>query len=101
MPLKILHIPNYYPPHIGGIEDVCRSVISATKDEFHHKVICFHDEKETQKDVFEGIEVVRCGVWRKLFSQSISFSFLKELKKTIQDFAPDIIHFHTDRKSVV
>ncbi|MDR0427350.1 MAG: glycosyltransferase [Dysgonamonadaceae bacterium] len=92
---KILHIPNYYPPHIGGIEEVCCNIISATKDHFQHRVICFHDKKETQVDSYENVEVIRCGVIRKLFSQSISLSFLSELKKVIKEFHPDIIHFHT------
>ena len=94
MKKKILHIPNYYPPHIGGIEDVCRSIVTALP-EFEHQVICFHNEKQTVKERFEGIQVTRCGVWKKLFSQSISLSFCKELKQVLKVFNPDIVHFHT------
>jgi glycosyltransferase involved in cell wall biosynthesis len=91
---KILHIPNYYPPHIGGIEDVCRNVISCTPG-FDHRVICFGDKKTTQKDDYEGVTVIRCGRLVKLFSQSISFSFYLELRKILKEFDPDIVHFHT------
>ena len=94
MKKKILHIPNYYPPHIGGIEDVCRSIVTVLP-EFEHQVICFHDQKQTLKEIVEGILVTRCGVWEKLFSQSVSFSFYKELKKAIKTFDPDMVHFHT------
>ena len=93
MKKKILHIPNYYPPHIGGIEDVCHSIV-VSLPEFEHQVICFHDQKQTEKDVFEGITVVRCSVRKKLFSQSVSFSFYKELKQIFKTFDPDIVHFH-------
>ena len=89
-----MHIPNYYPPHIGGIEDVAHSIVSALP-EFEHQVICFHDQKHTLKEMFEGIPVTRCGVWKKLFSQSVSFSFYKELKSVFKTFDPDIVHFHT------
>ena len=94
MKKKILHIPNYYPPHIGGIEDVCRSIVTASP-EFEHQVICFHDQKQTVKEIVENVVVTRCGVWKKLFSQSVSFSFYKELKRIFKTFDPDIVHFHT------
>ena len=94
MKKKILHIPNYYPPHIGGIEGVCYSIITALP-EFEHRVICFNDQKQTVKELYEGIEITRCGVWKKLFSQSVSFSFYKELKLIFETFNPDIVHFHT------
>ncbi|MDR3218554.1 MAG: glycosyltransferase [Dysgonamonadaceae bacterium] len=91
---KILHIPNYYLPHIGGIEDVCHSIISGTQA-YNHQVICFNDRKFTEKDFYEGVEIMRCGVWKKLFSQSLSFSYFHELKKIFRKFKPDIVHFHT------
>jgi Glycosyltransferase len=92
--VKVLHIPNYYPPHIGGIEDVCYNVVTAMPD-YNHRVMCFHDQKATCKDEVEGVPVVRAGVVKKLFSQSISFSYYKELKKLFKEFNPDIVHFHT------
>jgi len=91
---KILHIPNYYPPHIGGIEDVCHSIVTALP-ELEHQVICFHDQRQTVKETVEGIQVIRCSVWKKLFSQSVSFSFYRELKRIFRTFDPDIVHFHT------
>jgi glycosyltransferase involved in cell wall biosynthesis len=91
---KILHIPNYYPPHIGGIEDVCHTIVLAMEN-YRHEVICFHNEKKTQKDFYEGIQVIRCGVFKKVFSQSVSLSFFKELKNVFKNFDPDIVHFHT------
>ena len=92
--IKILHIPNYYPPHVGGIEDVCHSIVTALPG-FEHHVICFNDQKQTVKEKVEGVQVIRCGVWDKLFSQSVSFSFYKELKQIFKSFDPDIVHFHT------
>jgi glycosyltransferase involved in cell wall biosynthesis len=91
---KILHIPNYYPPHIGGIEYVCHSSIAGIPN-YHHQVICFNDEKTTRKEIYEGVEVIRCSVIKNLFSQALSLSFFSELKKVLKTFKPDIVHFHT------
>jgi len=93
MSKKILHIPNYYPPHIGGIEDVCHSIVAATP-QLEHNVLCFNDKKETENDEFEGVPVLRLGVWKKLASQSVSFAWTA-FRKKIRQFNPDIIHFHT------
>ena len=94
MRTKILHIPNYYPPHIGGIEGVCYSIVTALP-EYEHQVICFNDQRRTVRELYEGIPVTRCGVLGKLFSQSVSFSFIIELKRVFKKFKPDIVHFHT------
>ncbi|GHV32608.1 mannosyltransferase [Bacteroidia bacterium] len=91
---KILHIPNYYPPHIGGIEDVCHSIVTGLPA-YHHRVICFSDKKTDETDVYEGITVTRCGIIKKLFSQSISISFYRHLRTFFAEFKPDIVHFHT------
>ncbi|GHT53320.1 mannosyltransferase [Bacteroidia bacterium] len=91
---KILHIPNYYPPHIGGIEDVCHSIVMGFPD-YHHQVICFNDKKTDQVDIFEGIKVTRCGIIKKLARQSFSISFYTRLKRLFAEFQPDIVHFHT------
>jgi glycosyltransferase involved in cell wall biosynthesis len=91
---KILHIPNYYLPHIGGIEDVCHSIVMGLP-EYHHIVICFNDKKTDETDTYESITVIRCGIFKKLFSQSLSISFYSRLKKLFAEFNPDIVHFHT------
>jgi glycosyltransferase involved in cell wall biosynthesis len=91
---KILHIPNYYPPHIGGIEDVCYSIVMGLPD-YTHQVICFNDKKTDETDIYEGITVIRCGIVKKLFSQSLSISFYGRLKRLFAEFKPDIVHFHT------
>ena len=31
--MKILHIPNYYSPHVGGIEQVCFDIVESLKDQ--------------------------------------------------------------------
>lgn len=93
---RILHIPNYFLPHVGGIEDVCYNIIKILKedDSFELRVICFNGENKTLYDSYEGIKVTRVCVQKQLFSQCISTQYYKELRKIIQEFDPEYIHFH-------
>ncbi len=103
---KILQISNYAYPNIGGIEQVARDIantFSATGN-YEQKIICFNEtardgdytchRNETVHDVVDGIEVIRCGCITKKFSQSISLTFASELKRVMDDFAPDVVIFH-------
>jgi glycosyltransferase involved in cell wall biosynthesis len=90
----ILHIPNYYLPHTGGIEDVCHSIVTGLSG-YNHQVFCFNDKFTSEAGIYEGITVTRCGVIIKLFSQPLSVSFRGQLKKVFAALKPDIVHFHT------
>lgn len=90
---KILHIPNYYPPHTGGIEQVCYMSVRALND-YENRVICFNDVNKTVSDEFEGIKVHRIGIIGKLASQPLSIFYLLYLGKVIRQYNPDVIHFH-------
>ncbi|MDE5566080.1 MAG: glycosyltransferase [Anaeroplasmataceae bacterium] len=91
---RVLHIPNYYKPHIGGIEQTCHDIVESLKFQCQQKVICFSEDKTTKHENIDGVEVVKCGVWKKILSQSISFSFKKELKKLLKEFQPECIILH-------
>lgn len=92
--MKILQVTNYYYPFIGGIEQVTRDCSDALKGEHEVKVICFNHEKGNKVDEVDGVEIIRAGCFAKLASQSLSFSYGKLLKKTLKEFAPDVIIFH-------
>lgn len=94
--MRILHIPNYYNPHIGGIEQVCEDVVNSLKinQDIEQKVICFKDAPKTTIDTVNDIEVIRCGCQTKVASQSISLGYGKTLKKVMNSFKPEIIIFH-------
>lgn len=102
---RILHISKYMYPFIGGTEQVARDVISVLKEmDVVQKVICFNEDavdenyickrRETVTDNIDGIEIIRCGCVCKIFSQSLSFTYAKELEKVMDNFRPDIIFFH-------
>ncbi len=102
---KILQIVNHMYPHIGGIEQVARDVVSALSDgDYEQRIICFNEDaaigdavchrKETVVDQVDGVDTVRCGCIAKVASQSISLSYGKQLKKVMNEFQPDVVIFH-------
>lgn len=93
--MKILHIPNYYNPHIGGIEQVAEDIVESLRNEKNEQmVICFSNNKFNKEDVVNGIPVRRIGYFFKFRSQALTSTYFHKLKKTIKEFQPDIIHFH-------
>ena len=92
--MKILHISNYYYPHIGGIEQVARDTVNAIGGDAEQRVFCFHHEKRDERGEVDGIPVIRAGSFVKVASQSLSFSYGKLLRREMKVFAPDIVVFH-------
>lgn len=91
---RVLHIPNYYNPHTGGIEQTTEDFVNSIKGEYEQKIICFKDAKKTEYDNVDGIDVIRVGCQTKIASQSIALGYKKELKKVIKEFKPDLVIFH-------
>ena len=91
---RVLQISNYYTPHIGGIEQTCQYLSEGIKDEYDVRVICFSEDKETKRQLTNGIEITKPGVVLDIARQSLSFSYYGELRRIIKEWEPDIVHFH-------
>lgn len=92
--MKILHISNYYHPHIGGIEQVARDCVRALDGKYEQRLVCFATERQNARDEIDNIEIVRAGTLCKVASQSVSLKFGKILKREFAEFEPDIVVFH-------
>lgn len=102
---RILQIPNYFFPNIGGIEQTARDIMHVIQEtSYEQKIICFNENakkedyvckrEETVKDIVDDVEIIRCGCVAKVASQSLSLTYPRELYKVINEFRPDIIVFH-------
>ncbi|WP_444107063.1 glycosyltransferase [Bacteroides sp.] len=56
--------------------------------------MCFNDSNRTICIEIKGIQVLRIGCFMKVASQSFSLPYYYYLKRNIQSWQPDIIHFH-------
>ena len=104
--MKILQIPNYFHPNVGGIEQVARDIANTLSgvSGVEQKIICFNTDAragdavthqgETVRDTVDGVEVLRCSSFAKVQSQSLSTSFGRELRQLMDDFDPDVVVFH-------
>lgn len=92
--MKILHISNYYYPHVGGVEQVARDFVTSLYGECEQKVFCFNHQKGNAQNEVDGVTVVRAGCFAKISSQSLSFGYNKLLKRTFNEFCPDVVVFH-------
>ena len=101
---KVLQIPNYFYPNIGGIEQTSQDIARAIGNDYEQRIICFNEtasgdgynciRSETINEIVHGIDVTRCGCVTKIFSQSISLTYAKQLDKIMKEFNPDIVVFH-------
>ncbi len=91
---KILHIPNYYNPHTGGIEQTTEDFVNSIMGEYDQRVLCFKDAKGTITEEVNGILVTRVGCQAKVMSQSIAYHYKREMKRLMTEFKPDIVVFH-------
>lgn len=92
--MKILHISNYFHPHIGGIEQVARDCVNALAGHADQRLFCFNSERGDAFDTVDEVPVVRAGCFAKVASQSLSFRYGKLLKRQFGEFRPDLVFFH-------
>ena len=90
---RVLHISKYYYPYLGSTESVCQDIVEGLK-EYENRVICFNDSNRTVCCEINGIQILRIGCFMKVASQSCSLFYYYYLKRNIQSWQPDIIHFH-------
>lgn len=91
---KILHISKYYFPFRGGTEQTAQDCVNSLSDSFVQKVICFNHEDGDKTEYIDGIEVIRCGCFTKLWSQSLSISYNKRMRDVFEKFKPNVVIFH-------
>ena len=92
--MKILQISKHYKPFVGGIEQVAHDISDSLSNNYEQKVICFSEDKKDKVENIDGVEVYKCGYFKKVASQALSLSYGKTLKKVMNKFNPDVVIFH-------
>lgn len=91
---RVLQISSYYPPHVGGVEQVASDIAEALKGSYAQAVFAFNHEKGDKRENLDGVEVFRCGCQARISSQALALGYGRKLKRFLSEFKPDIIHFH-------
>lgn len=78
---------------MGGVENICKYLVEGC---VRHEtaVVCFNAQREDRVDEVNGHKVYRVGTWINIARQALSPSYFKVLKRAIDEFEPDVIHFH-------
>ena len=100
--MNILHIGKYYPPFSGGIENFMGDLLPLIVSNEHKVCALVHDHSHRQlakTEIIDGVEVIRVSCYGRLLYAPISPAFVFDLKTTIQNFKPDIIHIHMPNTS--
>lgn len=92
--IKVLQLTKFYPPFWGGIEAVTFELTERLRGAgYHCDVLCANTGLKTVTEQYnQQYQVTRAASFGRLFSTSISFSLIAELRKIHQQY--DIIHVH-------
>jgi glycosyltransferase involved in cell wall biosynthesis len=91
--VNILHLGKFYPPSVGGIENVTEGLAVAAIARFCNvTVVCFGDGERLVKEVLDGVEVIRAPVMGTIKSQPLSLIYIFSIAKNIG--SADIVHLH-------
>ena len=99
--MRILHIGKFFPPVTGGIESFLGDLLPALERGGVTTAALVHDEigQKQGPSRYGKTDIFRVPCHGTLLYAPISPSFPFALKKTIQVFRPDILHFHVPNTS--
>lgn len=100
--MRILHIGKFFPPVTGGIESFLGDLLPALERGGVTTAALVHDAiGQKQGPARHGKTIIyRVPCHGTLLYAPVSPSFPFAMKKAIQDFRPDILHFHVPNTSV-
>ncbi len=99
--MRILHIGKFFPPVTGGIESFLGDLLPALERGGVTTAALVHDDiHQKQGPACHGkTKIYRVPCYGTLLYAPISPAFPFTMRKAIQDFRPDILHFHVPNTS--
>ncbi len=91
--MRILHISKYYYPFLGGVENICKSLVENMPNHIT-SVVCFNNNRSESVEILNGHKVYRMGYFLIIARQALSTTYKSGLKWAILTEKPDIIQFH-------
>ena len=102
--MRILHVGKYYPPFAGGMENFHYDLSREQSRQGLRVASVVHDhERGRPTTCFEhdGIRVWRAALRGRLLFTPICPSWRRVLRGAIEEFRPDVIHFHLPNPSAL
>ena len=91
---RILHVGKFYHPYKGGMETVLKSTCEGLAEQgYDVTVICSNDKPKFEKEIINGVKILRSPTIGVLFSQPLSFFMPIFLIKHRKKY--DVIHIHS------
>lgn len=95
--MKVLQIGNYYPPHIGGIENHLQSLCGELRKKTEVEVIVANDRRTTVNEVVDGVRVSRVGRTLTVRRASICPSMISRIRSS----KAEIVHLHCPNPTAI
>ena len=96
MPLRVLHLGKFFPPHHGGMEVFLAELIAAQHAQGIEAAAIVHGAPQADDPTW----LVRVPVQAQLIYAPIALGFRADLAKAIERFRPDVLHLHMPNTSV-
>ncbi len=91
--MRVLQVGKFYYPVVGGVETVEYDLTEMlNRNNITCDVLCTDIGKVNRTDIINGYRVYRSATITSIFSTSLSYSYIKNLRSLIKDY--DIIHVH-------
>ena len=91
--ISILQVGKYIYPEKGGIETITKTMFDYLQNEvIQNDVLCFKRKKGTQKTIYNGSSIIRCGTFFNIASTPISIKFFAWFRKLRNNY--DVVHIH-------
>jgi glycosyltransferase involved in cell wall biosynthesis len=90
---NIVHFGKYYFPDAGGIESVTVSLAKGAAKAGHTvSVVCFGKTPSRNKEIIDGVQIIRSPVSKLLASQPLGFKYFLQCLSTARK--ADLVHLH-------
>ena len=99
--MRILHIGKFFPPVTGGIESFLGDLLPALEKSGVTAAALVHDDIRQKQGMgcHRKTTLFRVPCYGTLLYAPISPAFVFAMRKAIQTFQPDILHFHVPNTS--